>query len=74
MAGSGAGLRPKVSASPAGVELAWDAVSGDDTLYDYDALRSGTAGGPYTKVGSVLSGTTSFFDAEVIEGAPLLMR
>ena len=59
----------KEAASPAGVELAWDAVTGDDTLYAYDVLRSSTAGGTYIKVGSVLSGTTRFFDSAVSEGA-----
>jgi hypothetical protein len=59
----------KVSASPAGVALAWDAVTGDDTLYAYEVLRSSTAGGPYVKVGSVLSGTTSYNDTAVTEGA-----
>ena len=29
-----------VSASPAGIELAWDAVAGDPTLYGYEVLRS----------------------------------
>ncbi|NJM42282.1 MAG: alpha-amylase, partial [Anaerolineae bacterium] len=64
----------KVSASPAGVEVAWDAVTGDDTLYAYEVLRSSTAGGPYAKVGSVLSGTAvsgtaSYNDTAVTEGA-----
>ena len=32
------GLRV-VSASPAGIELAWDTVAGDPTLYGYEVLR-----------------------------------
>ena len=36
-----------VSASPAGIELAWDAVAGDPTLYGYEVLAA-TPGGPYT--------------------------
>ena len=36
-----------VSASPAGIELAWDAVVGDATLYGYEVLRGDAAGGPY---------------------------
>jgi glycosidase len=59
----------KVSASPAGVALAWDAVTGDDTLYAYEVLRSSTSGGPYAKAGTVLSGTTSYNDTAVTEGA-----
>ena len=55
-----------VSASPAGVELAWDPVSGDPTLFGYEVLRGDTAGGPYSLVGS--PGSASFTDTEVVEG------
>jgi glycosidase len=55
-----------VSASPAGVELAWDPFAGDPTLFGYEVLRSDTPGGPYTLVGS--PGSASFTDTEVVEG------
>jgi fibronectin type 3 domain-containing protein len=56
-----------VSASPAGIELAWDAVAGDPTLYGYEVRRSDAAGGPYDTIAST-SGT-SFTDTVVAEGA-----
>jgi hypothetical protein len=56
-----------VSASPDGIELAWDAVSGDPSLYGYEILRSGTSGGPDTTV--ALSTTPSYTDPDVVEGA-----
>jgi len=56
------------SASPAGITLAWDEVAGDPTLYGYEVLRSATPGGPYATIASV-SGTTSYTDTEVAEGA-----
>jgi glycosidase len=59
------GLRV-VSASPAGVELAWDAVTGDSSLYGYEVLRRAATGSPAI-VGST-SGT-SFTDTGVAEGA-----
>lgn len=46
------GLRVE-SASPAGVELAWNAVSGDLSLYGYEVLRGTAAGGPYTLLARV---------------------
>ena len=55
-----------VSASPAGVELAWDPVSGDPTFFGYEVLRGDTPGGPYSLVGS--PGSASFTDTEVVEG------
>jgi glycosidase len=54
-----------VSASPAGISLAWDAVAGDPTLYGYEVLRSDTAGGPYTKLAAVTS--ASYADTSVVE-------
>jgi hypothetical protein len=56
-----------VSASPAGIELAWDAVTGDASLYGYEVMRSDTAGGPYSMIARV-TGTT-YTDADVVEGA-----
>ena len=55
-----------VSASPAGIELAWDAVAGDATLYGYEVLRGDTSGGPYTPIASTSS--ASYTDANVTEG------
>jgi glycosidase/fibronectin type 3 domain-containing protein len=55
-----------VSASPAGVELTWDAVSGDASLYGYEVLRSGTTGGPYTVLDSVTN--NSYTDTTVAAG------
>jgi len=55
-----------VSASPAGIELQWDANAGDATLYAYEIRRSETPGGPYDTIGST-SGT-SLTDTQVTEG------
>ena len=51
-----------VSASPSGIALAWDAVTGDNTLYGYEVLRSDLTG--------VLALTTgvSYTDTAVEEG------
>jgi hypothetical protein len=56
-----------VSASPAGINLAWDANVGDTSLYGYEVLRSGTSGGPYTLIARVT--TNSYTDLAVAEGA-----
>jgi fibronectin type 3 domain-containing protein len=56
-----------VSASPAGVVLAWDANTGDNTLYGYEVLRSDTSGGPYTLVARITD--ASYSDTDVVEGA-----
>lgn len=56
-----------VSASPVAIELAWDAVAGDPTLYGYEVLRSESSGGPYTLLAR-LSGT-GFSDTQVGENA-----
>jgi glycosidase/fibronectin type 3 domain-containing protein len=55
-----------VSASPAGIELAWDAVMGDATLYGYEVLRSTTPGSGYEMVGRVTS--NAFTDLAIVEG------
>ncbi|HEV8688242.1 MAG TPA: alpha-amylase family glycosyl hydrolase [Gaiellaceae bacterium] len=49
-----------VSASPAGIELAWNAVSGDPSLYGYEVLRGGSFGARVTG--------TSYTDTDVVEG------
>jgi glycosidase len=41
------------SASPAGIVLAWDVVTGDPSLYGYEVLRSTVAGGPYAQIARV---------------------
>jgi fibronectin type 3 domain-containing protein len=56
-----------VSASPAGIELHWDAVLGDLTLYGYEIRRSDTSGGPYTTLALVTG--TNYMDLNVVEGA-----
>jgi glycosidase/fibronectin type 3 domain-containing protein len=56
-----------LSASPAGIELAWDAIVGDASLYGYEVLRSATAGGPYALIARVTG--TSYVDTAVSEGA-----
>ena len=55
------------SASPAGVELQWNAVQNDPSLYGYEVLRSGTAGGPYQMIARITS--ASYKDTSVSEGA-----
>ena len=55
-----------VSASPAGIVLSWDAVTGDPSLYGYEVLRRG-ATGPLALVAS--TNETSFTDLNVAEGA-----
>jgi glycosidase len=54
-------------AGPGAIELAWDAVSGDPTLYGYEVLRGSGAGGPFTLIGSTTS--AEFADTSVDEGA-----
>lgn len=51
------------SASPAGIQLAWNAVQGDPSLYGYEVLRSNTAGGPYTGIARVTN--SSYTDSNV---------
>jgi hypothetical protein len=56
-----------VSASPAGVNLAWDAIQGDSSLYGYEVLRSDASGGPYATIARVT--TNGYTDTAVVEGA-----
>jgi glycosidase/fibronectin type 3 domain-containing protein len=56
-----------VSASPEGVSLAWDALSGDASLYGYEVLRAGAAGGPYTVLARLTG--AGYSDTDVVEGA-----
>jgi fibronectin type 3 domain-containing protein len=55
------------AASPSGVNLTWDAVMGDPTLFGYEVLRSDTAGGPYVMIARVTG--NSYEDLNVIEAA-----
>ena len=55
-----------VSASPAGIELAWDAVGGDPSLFGYEVRRAATSGGPYSTITATAS--TAFTDTNVVEG------
>jgi glycosidase/fibronectin type 3 domain-containing protein len=56
-----------VSASPASIEIAWDAVAGDPSLYGYEVLRADTAGGPYTLLARLTG--TDYVDGSVAEGS-----
>jgi glycosidase len=54
-------------ASPGAIELGWDAVTGDATLYGYEVLRGSSVGGPFTLLGATTS--AAFADTSVEEGA-----
>lgn len=56
-----------VSASPASIELSWDAIAGDASLYGYELLRGDTAGGPYEQIARLTG--TDYTDTNVVEGA-----
>ena len=60
------GLRV-AGASPAGVELTWDANQGDPTLFGYEVRRSDASGGPYTTLALVTG--SLYFDSEVAADA-----
>jgi glycosidase len=55
-----------VSASPAGIEIAWDAVAGDPTLFGYEVLRGVGSGDPYEVIAS--TSATTFTDTTAGEG------
>ena len=55
-----------VAASPDAVQLTWDAVAGDPSLYGYEVLRGDVAGGPYEMVARVTNNT--YTDTAVVEG------
>jgi glycosidase len=59
------GLRV-VTASPGGIELAWDPVTGDHTFYGYEVSRSDVSGGPYSKLALVTG--AGYVDTAVVEG------
>ncbi len=66
-----------VSAAPAGITLAWDAVQGDPTLFGYEVLRASAAGGPYVQIARVTdagytdagvpSGTTYYYVVRAVD-------
>ncbi len=56
-----------VSESPAGIELTWNAITGDSSLYGYEVRRAAGAGGPYTTLALVTG--TSYTDTGIAEGA-----
>jgi hypothetical protein len=49
------------------IEVAWDAVAGDPTLYGYEVLRGAATGGPYSIV-ALVSGATDYIDTDVQTG------
>jgi hypothetical protein len=49
------------------VELAWDAVAGDPSLYGYEVRRSDAAAGPYATIARVTG--TGYTDVAVEQGA-----
>ena len=55
-----------LSASPVAIELSWNAILGDASLYGYEVLRSDTAGGPYIQIARVTD--TAYTDTVVVEG------
>jgi hypothetical protein len=55
------------SASASQVVLAWNAVSGDPTLYGYEVRRGTSAGGPYATIARVSA--AGYTDTNVNEGA-----
>jgi hypothetical protein len=52
-----------VASSPTNIDLDWDDVMGDPSLYGYEVMRSDTAGGPYMMIARVTA--SSFSDTSV---------
>jgi glycosidase len=51
------------------ITLGWDA-SPESDVNRYEVLRGGTAGGPYTRIGSVIGASnTQYIDTDVVTGA-----
>jgi glycosidase len=55
------------STSPVEINLTWDAIAGDPSLYGYEVLRSDTAGGPYSLIARLTA--TSYADSDVTQSA-----
>ncbi len=56
-----------VSSSVSNISLAWDAVTGDPTMYGYEVLRSSTSGGPYSTIATTTN--TAYLDSAVVANA-----
>jgi hypothetical protein len=56
-----------VSGSPDGIELVWNAVAGDPTLYGYEVRRGDASGGPYATIALVTG--NGYLDTQVAVGA-----
>jgi chitodextrinase len=66
-----------LSSSLANIAIAWDAVTGDPTLYGYEVLRGSTSGGPYAIIATttnnaytdsaVIANTTYFYVVRAID-------
>ena len=52
------------TATTVGIELNWEAVQGDSSLYGYEVLRAQAAGGPYEQVARVTE--TAYNDTAVV--------
>jgi glycosidase len=53
-----------LSSSLANIAIAWDAVTGDPTLYGYEVLRGSASGGPYAIIATTT--TNAYTDSAVI--------
>ncbi|HEX9092989.1 MAG TPA: alpha-amylase, partial [Coriobacteriia bacterium] len=56
-----------VTAGPGAIELGWDAVVGDPTLYGYEIARGTSAGGPFSTIALVTG--TDYADTDVTQDA-----
>jgi glycosidase len=56
-----------VSASPGSISLAWNAVTGDPTMYGYEVRKADAGSATYTTL--TLTTDASFTDTDVVEGA-----
>ncbi len=56
-----------VSSSVSNISLAWDAVTGDPTMYGYEVLRGSTSGGPYALIATTTN--TTYLDSAVAANA-----
>jgi hypothetical protein len=61
-----------VSSTVANISLAWDAVTGDPTMYGYEVLRGNNSGGPYAVIATTIN--NAYTDAGVVGGATYYYR